>query len=187
MSSNAITSLQHFAEVGNVAKLKKAIEAHPEQIDIPNFYGWTPMNAAAEHGHVEVVELLVRMGSNAVDIPTSGGWTPMLAASCTSAPMIETLVRFGSNAIDTPDKYGQTPLCVASHNMRADCVRMLRILGADPTRLSFPKNKELEELSRPFEEEIEEVRFRVYFSHSLVQRLLIKIDSRLFDGATKRF
>lgn len=53
------TRLARESEKGNVDAVRKAYEAAPEEIDVPDFAGITPLQKASLHGWDEVVEYLI--------------------------------------------------------------------------------------------------------------------------------
>lgn len=95
--------------------------------------------------------------------------------------VIETLVRLGSKAIDTPTINGWTPVYCAAHGDHMDCLRTLISLGADCSNtLTFRLSDAMvEQLKARVEDESGEVRYRVYFTESLVSRLLFEVDVQL--------
>jgi len=128
-------------------------------IDVLNDDGWTPMHTAAKRGHVSVIEALVRLGSTAIDTPNRWGSTPIfIAALYGRASVIEALVRLGSTAFDTHNRYGWVPLDVSGKAGKSEAMKTLRALGAG--------------LPLEDEDEAHEIRWRVYFRDSLVEKLL---------------
>lgn len=176
------TPMYIAAENGHVEIIEKLVELGSRAIDTPDHYGRTPMYIAAVNGHAPVIEILVRLGSTAIDTPNNTGRTPMFAAAFFKHPsVIETLARLGSRAIDTPDNHDRTPLYVAACFYRIDLVKTLKMLGA---KRSIVQEKDvfyrvLECLNTQVDEnETEEVRSRVYFSRSLMERLFLELEVR---------
>lgn len=146
------------ARKGDLEVVERLIQEGAD-IDTLNDDGYTPLHCAAKNGHVAVIEALVRLGSNAIDAPTAWDKTPLfLAAVYDRGPAIEALVRLGSTSLERLDKYGWAPIHVAGISGNPEAVKALHALGAgDP----------LED-----EDEAHEVRWRVYFRESLVEKLL---------------
>lgn len=167
----------HYAAFsGSPAIIETLVRLGSRAIDLPDQNGSTPILVAATNQHEQSVQMLVRMGSRAIDTPDDQGYTPMhLAAGVRTDSVIETLVRLGSRAIDVHDNRGRTPLHLLLMGKGfASRVNLLRALGAstniDTEGLS-PEAINL--LGKPMEEEeVVGLRYRVYFAHSLVDRLL---------------
>ena len=177
------TPMYIAAEKGHVEIITKLVELGSHAIDTPARDGCTPMFAATWNGHVLAIETLVRLGSKAIDTPNNDGWTPMFAAALNGhVSAIETLVRLGSTAIDTPDNDGWTPVCWAARRGYTGCLKTLKLLGADCSTDGISDREmisdEMVELlnARVDEDEAWEVRYRVYFRQSLVDRLLLEVD-----------
>ena len=176
------TPMRIAAAKGHVEIMTKLVELGSTVIDAPNTIGWTSMYAAACYGRVSVIETLVRLGSTAIDTPDSHGETPMHAAARNGhVSVIETLVRLGSTAIDTPDDYGRTPLYMAALCDHTDSVKILKMLGADCSNVSNSGiSDDMPTLlnAQVDEDETAELRSRVYFSRSLIERLLFELEAR---------
>lgn len=65
--------LQYWAEIGNVGKVKIALN-NGADINAVDEYGYTALHSAAENGNLEVVKLLVEQGAD-VNIRTPDGQT----------------------------------------------------------------------------------------------------------------
>ena len=182
------TPIYIAAKKGYVTIIEKLIELGSKAIDTPTMLGFTPMHTAAINGHIQVIETLVRLGSMAIGIPAISGWTPIhVAAYDGVVQVIETIVRLNT-AIDTPDDIGRTPLCLAAYYNHTDIVKTLKMLGADcsivqrdgiPDSLLTLLNTQVDE------DESAEVRYRVYFSQSLIVRTLEELEVRHNQKATK--
>lgn len=135
------------------------------------------MHAAARSGRGDAIEAFLRMGSLALDTPNSfNGLTPMhVAAANGHREVIETLVRLGSKALDALSRDGRKPLyCI--RRTYADCATVLKALGAEQGSngdiwkgLSFRHGEVAEN-------QILDVRYRVYFAATLAHRLLFELD-----------
>ena len=98
-----------------------------------------------------------------------------IAAESPQSSAIELLVRLGSNAIDTRNHFSMAPLDFAFGKKINQNVKTLLALGANPTTSSQTLTaEEIESMTRISEDEICEVRYRVYFAQSLLHRLIFQ-------------
>jgi hypothetical protein len=124
------------------------------------------------------VETLVRCGSDTLDCIDDEGRTPMHYVR--DAPTLEALVRCGSNAFSMKDYHGSTPL---SSQMRSDAIYIVDdnlmtsflVLEGSEDRITecndYCNWKGIEPITWTDDDALE-IRFRTYFAHSLVYRLL---------------
>lgn len=81
----------------------------PDNIDLMQRYGWTPLHWAARHGQVSVVQRLLGEGAR-IDAREHMGRTPLhLAAMANQRDTVELLLARGAD-INAPDRWGVTPL-----------------------------------------------------------------------------
>ena len=71
-------SLHYYAEYGNLAGVKRALQAGAN-IDAKNNDGWTALISASYKDHVEVVKYLVSQGAN-IQVRTNSGNTALMLA-----------------------------------------------------------------------------------------------------------
>ncbi len=163
------TPINIAASHGHVSVIETLVRLGSIAIDTPDGSGWTPMFSAAFNGHVLAIETLVRLGSKAIDTPTVNGWTPMhVAAKKCHVLVIELLVRLGSTSVNSRTHIDETPLELASkayHSKAEKCSKTLMALGGECAKYYC-------EVTPPTEEESYDIRYRVYFSQSLVSCLL---------------
>ncbi len=173
--SDALKELHAAARQGNLEELEKLLDLHPDLIDMPTTYGITPLYTAASFGRAAVVELLIRLGSTVIDTPDNyDGWTPMhVAAFNGHASVIETLIRFGSTVIDTPTNDGRVPIGFAHSYGGLAATEVLQYLGAVNAIAVYDEDKALE------------VRHRVFFRHSLLQRCFDHPEQRLASSSKR--
>jgi ankyrin repeat protein len=186
------------------------LKAGSKAIDVPDNHGQTPMHIAAYRQTSEMIEVLMMNGCTSIDIPNNEGYTPLGIAVCLKANQnVEALCRFGNKSITqlSPDS-GFTPLHIAAGKNQSTIVEILASFGPIDTNVHcengltplmlaqshFAKDtaktlmaidgtvctSELD-LIQLTEEEIEQIRFRIYFSRSLVLRLLREIDLYYFQ------
>ncbi len=177
LTNDGSTPIHVAAYTGNTSAIETLVQLGSTTIDSLDRFGCSAIYIAAREGCVLMIETLVRLGSKAIDTPTKSGWTPLhIAANSGRTVVVETLIRLGSTAIDARDTAYQTPLEAMHLEWKHDseaCAKLLVSLGGDCTRIS---NKVI----LPSEEETLDARHRVYFSQSLVSRLLFSL-SMMFE------
>ncbi len=181
-SSLPATSMYTAAMTGPACVVATLLQLGKECVDVPTNYGWTPMFIASLLGHASVVETLFLFGSEARDIRDNTGRTPLFAATENGClETIETLVRLGSCDFDTKDNSGRTPIFKAMMNGKRDAVLLFMSLGACRKSLySIPEWKNdvdlLESLVDNDEHRVLSTRERIYFSYSLLTRILVQLE-----------
>ncbi len=131
-------TLPDVAARGNIADVRRLLEAGVSVEYRQARTGWTPLITAVRAGKTAVATLLLDRGANP---NTAGptGYTPLMAATQTrNVPLIRTLLLRGAD----PDKAtakGLTPLMLAAGNtgdvqQDLECVKMLLRGGADPDK-----------------------------------------------------
>jgi ankyrin repeat protein len=73
------TRLARESEKGDIAAVRAAYEAAPEEIDQPDFAGIAPLQKAALHGYVDVVDFLISKGCR-TDCESNDRDTPLIDA-----------------------------------------------------------------------------------------------------------
>lgn len=168
------------ARKGHAAIIEKLFEFGVRDIDTQDDLGSTPMHVAAYNNHISVMETLMRLGCTTIDALDDNGWTPMFSAIVNGNTMaVEALVRLGSKAIDVPDYDSWTPVAWTAAYGFDYCCDTLKMLGADcsitPVN-SVETSRKLDALID--EHKSEKLRNRVYFSRSLMERLLLELEMR---------
>lgn len=128
---------------------------------------------AVRNGPIQDVEGYLVVHPNFVDLPDNNGWTPLhYAASSGNDSTIQLLLRCGSTALDFPDNFGWCPLFYAAWYGCDSTMTILKVAGT--TTLSFDLlTSQTQKLQAPIpEDEVLEIRFRIYFRRSLISRLL---------------
>jgi ankyrin repeat protein len=144
------------------------------QLDAQDSDGWTAMHFAANHGNTVLIERLVSLGS-ALDYKDLGGRTPM---HNTWDPLaLELLVRCGSDAFDVKDNFGNTPASRVwrGHWKSLDLLTSFLVLEGSEDRIAEYHEYRKQRGKQPItwtNDDALEIRFRTYFAHSLVYRLL---------------
>jgi RNA polymerase sigma factor (sigma-70 family) len=133
--------LHEAAAIGDTARVRAALERHPEQLDTYSPEGFTPLALAAHFGHLEVMRLLLDRGADANRVATHRlAVTPLHAALFgrqleAALLLIErgadvALARGGSGW----KRAGWTPLHYAAGMGFSMLVQPLLDRGADPSR-----------------------------------------------------
>ena len=100
-----VTSAVH----GGTNREPQADPEIPENIDLSQRYGWTPLHWAARHGQVSVVQRLLDDGAR-IDAREDMGRTPLhLAAMANQRDTVELLLARGAD-INARDRWDATPL-----------------------------------------------------------------------------
>jgi RNA polymerase sigma factor (sigma-70 family) len=133
--------LHEAAAIGDVARVRAALEGRPEQLDTDSPEGFTPLALAAHFGHLEVMRLLIDRGADINRVATHRiGVTPLHAALFgrqveAALLLVErgadvTLARGGSGL----KRAGWTALHYAAGLGFSTLVQPLLDRGADPSR-----------------------------------------------------
>lgn len=171
-------------------------------LDTPNNEGMTPFHYSAMLEHDSTAKLLVQWGTTCVDTPDKEGTTPIhYAAVCGRDCTFELILRWRSACSDTPNNDGMTPLFFAAINGRDSTVELLLRRGStcfdidtslkaaawynrtSTARIfravgaTMPTIKSLRAMNpslfTPIDgDSILEIRYRIYFSQSLLSELL---------------
>jgi ankyrin repeat protein len=195
VSASGQTPLHLAAMYGKVAMIAALIEVGSTKfnvnLDQQNSFGETPMHLAVrktygnmhwdeyqENDRLKIVELLLIAGSNAISMKNNLGLTPMFfmynPRNCLA---IELMVRFDSSVLDQVDNRGESPMMVyirsqiGPHTQNPGIISMVSLFGGvdEYYRLCAIYKMKPRTIT---EDELAEVRYRVYFSCSLVYYLL---------------
>jgi hypothetical protein len=162
----------HYAATrGDTVLIERLINMGSTAHMVDPIYKWSPMHVAAMRGHPQVVETLMRCGSNTLNSLDAFGRTPMHYAK--DAQTLEALVRCGSKVFNVMDNGGYTP--VRFHGVgSALLISFLVLEGSEDRITEYHKYcKQKGELPITWtDDDALEIRFRTYFTHSLVYRLL---------------
>ncbi len=138
-----------------------------QAIDATDTSGWTPLHLAASCGRSTIVELLFQLGSKTISRWNDFGYSPIHTAVRNGhVSVVETLIRLDKKTIHDVARYGGTPLCEAMATNQIDIIDMFRYLGVELVEMTrvFLPSKEYDE------EKALEIRRRIFFQRSLLQR-----------------
>jgi ankyrin repeat protein len=123
------------AALGDLDRLRAALDAEPGLITRFTHDGWTPLHLAGFFGHAQAVRLLLERGSdaNALSINQMRN-TPLHAALAgpMAADGVRLLVDAGAN-VNARQHGGYTPLHAAANRGAVEIIDLLLERGADPS------------------------------------------------------
>ena len=118
---------------GDLEKVKEIIERSPDQINIQDSQGFTPLHLASGKGHFEIVEFLLNHGAD-IELEICTGDTPLvLAARYAKDGQYETikvLLEHGAK-VNHKDENGRTALHDAAMYSSREVINLLISYGAD--------------------------------------------------------
>lgn len=127
-------ALHAAARTGDVARVEKLLDRHPDRLERRNKLGQTALHVAVWEGNTDVVVTLIKRGA---DVRATGGpvrsgdgrWTAMhIAASAGRVPVALELIRAGCD-VNALSQAGETPLDVALGRGNAALARALQANG----------------------------------------------------------
>jgi ankyrin repeat protein len=149
-------------------------------LDTPDISGFTPLHHAVYNNNIEMIELLLELGSKAIDVVANNTaynfkLIPLTLAVINNKPkLIELLIKRGSKFLDfdatQPDIYRSV---LKQYTIMPTSFRTLLALGYDQELYtSYCVTHDVTPVEPFDEDEIAEIRWRVYFDRSLVYRCL---------------
>ncbi len=127
-------AIHDAANAGNLAEMRRLIDADPKVVNAQLPTGATALLWACIRGQVEVARLLVERGAD-VDIPQGDGWSPLHAAVTdgNDAAHVELtrLLLDHKAKIGITNVNGLTPLHVAAQKGNTSTMQLLLDRGAD--------------------------------------------------------
>lgn len=125
---SAYRPIHQYAKAGDAAHVAEELSAHPDQINLPDDAGLTPLHLAVLRCRTNVVGLLLSKGAD-VNRKGQGGPTPLhLAAQEGCIDAAKMLLAKGAK-INPRDDQGRTPLVRAEQWHRDAIVQFLRQHG----------------------------------------------------------
>jgi ankyrin repeat protein len=122
------TGIYDAAVLGDFETVKAILNQHPEAVNEPDEYGFTPLHGLAEEEHLDIARYLIERGAN-VNASNDEGITPLHLAAW---PAMAALLLTHGARLDATDQAGRTPLLVlAEEPDREDVIELLLKAGAD--------------------------------------------------------
>jgi ankyrin repeat protein len=131
---DGMTALHWAANRGDAALARLLLDARASVTATTRVGRYTPLHIAAQSASAAVVKALLAARADARAVTDEGITMLHLAAMGGDTAVIGVLARAGAEVNATEPAWGQTPLMVAAGRGRADAVRSLLKLGADPAR-----------------------------------------------------
>ncbi|KAJ6016453.1 ankyrin repeat-containing protein [Penicillium herquei] len=128
---SAIHLAAHF---GKLSIIHLLLSVCPEDVDLANHEGQTPLHIAASEGHIELIPELLRSGANALLQDADSRTALHLAVLKGHFDIIRMLLddQQGQAMVRIPDSAGRTPLHQAVMQESGQAVRLMLERGADP-------------------------------------------------------
>eukprot|EP00743_Colponemidia_sp_Colp-15_P002463 GILK01002670.1.p1 GENE.GILK01002670.1~~GILK01002670.1.p1 ORF type:complete len:277 (+),score=36.97 GILK01002670.1:31-831(+) len=130
MDSATTDKWRKAVATGDLATVKRIIDAIPSAVSDVDRDGLCALSKAAFFGHLPVVQLIVRRKAN-IEAKDKSELTPLMFASREGhVPVIEFLIQKHAQ-INAVDKFGCTALFHAANNGKTDAIRALVEKGVD--------------------------------------------------------
>ncbi len=118
---------------GDLKKVKEIIDRDPNQINVQDSLGYTPLHLASGKGHIEIVEFLLNHGAD-IESEIFDGETPLMLAARYAIhgkyETIKTLLEHGAK-VNHKDEDGGTALHMAAMHSGKEVMNLLISYGAD--------------------------------------------------------
>ncbi len=118
---------------GDLKKVKEIIDRDPNEINVQDAQGFTPLHLASGKGHIEIVEFLLNHGAD-IESEIFNGDTPLLVAARYARhgqyETIKTLLEHGAK-VNHKDKHGRAALHDAAMYSGKEVINLLISYGAD--------------------------------------------------------
>ncbi len=125
-----VRPIHKAAYKGDLKKVKEIIGRDPNEINVQDAQGFTPLHLASGKGHIEIVEFLLNHGAD-IELEIFNGVTPlMLAAQYVTNETIKTLLEHGAK-VNHKDENGRTALHDAAMYSGKEVINLLISYGAD--------------------------------------------------------
>ncbi|MGR3310605.1 MAG: ankyrin repeat domain-containing protein [Candidatus Brocadiales bacterium] len=118
---------------GDLKKVEEIIDRNPNEINVQDAQGFTPLHLASGKGHIEIVEFLLNHGAD-IELEIFNGDTPLLVAARYARygqyETIKTLLEHGAK-VNHKDKHGRAALHDAAMYSGNEVINLLISYGAD--------------------------------------------------------
>ncbi len=125
--------IHRAAYEGDLEKVKKIIDRNPNQINVQDASGYTPLHLASGKGHIEIVEFLLNHGAD-IELEIFNRDTPLLVAARYARhgqyETIKTLLEHGAK-VNHKDKHDRAALHDAAMYSGKEVINLLISYGAD--------------------------------------------------------
>jgi len=125
--------IHHAAYEGDLKKVKEIIDRDPNQINVQDAQGFTPLHLASGKGHIEIVEFLLNHGAD-IELEILNGETPLMLAAQYARhgqyETIKTLLEHGA-MVNHKDENSRTALHNAAMYRGKEIMNLLISYGAD--------------------------------------------------------
>jgi ankyrin repeat protein len=161
--------IHYAAEHGSNGIIRLIAKLHPESLDVKDSKNRSSIIFAIFGCNLDTLELFVQLGSTSLDTPDDFGNTPLhWAAFTNNNKMIELLIKLGSRAMDTPG----FEIMLNCFLTESNTFKTLLALGYDQKYNEYCAANNIIPVEPFDEDEVAEIRWRVYFQCSLVYRCL---------------
>jgi len=125
--------IHHAAYEGDLKKVKEIIDRDPNQINVQDAQGFTPLHLASGKGHIEIVEFLLNHGAD-TELEIFNGDTPLMLVARYARhgqyETIKTLLEHGAK-VNHKNKHGRAALHKAATYSGKEVMNLLISYGAD--------------------------------------------------------
>lgn len=122
-------------KAGDLAGVRRLLDARPELVKAANERGYTPLHIAALEGRLEVAALLLEKGAE-LEAKNPTGFTPLFLAVLGKRPeTVKLLLERGADP-NAPTRFQTTPLFTASESGNVEVIRLLIGRGAKASHVS---------------------------------------------------
>jgi hypothetical protein len=162
-------AIHHAAERGSNEIIRLIAKLHPESLDVKDEQNRSGLFFAALRCKLNTVELFVELGSTSVDTPDDFGSTPLHWAVCMNRnKMVELLIKLGSRVMDTSG----FQIILSCYWMEPITFKTLLAFGYNQKYNEYCAANNIRSIEPFGEDEVAEIRYRVYFQRSLVHKCL---------------
>ena len=123
-------SIHDAALKGDVATMRRMLDAHPDWVKERNKLGKTPLHQSITGGNDQIILLLLERGAD-INAADNTGMTPLHVAAWWGTPHVVKLLLDHGAAVGAVDKFGDTPLHVAAMQGHGENCKVLLERGAD--------------------------------------------------------
>ncbi len=128
-----VRPIHKAAYEGDLKKVKEIIDRDPNQINVQDVQGFTPLHLAFSKGHIEIVEFLLNHGAD-TELEIFNGETPLMVAARYARhgqyETLKTLLEHGAK-VNHKDKHGRAALHKAAMYSGKEVMNLLISYGAD--------------------------------------------------------